>query len=95
VIKMTAEHFGMTVETLLSGSRKQPFCRGRQIAMFVARQVTSRSLPFIAGRLGKKDHTTVLYGVRVVKARVEAGDGATIAAVVAIMERLQVTRGRA
>jgi chromosomal replication initiation ATPase DnaA len=95
VIKVTASHFGMTVENLLAKRRTQPLCQRRQIAMYVARELTGGSLPFIADRMGFQDHTTVLHGVRLVKARLDAGDAATVAAVAAIVERLLVVTGRA
>ena len=52
-----------------------------------------RSLPFIGKKIGGRDHTTVLHGVRLVKSLIEAGDAETIAAVDQIIERLQVRGG--
>jgi Bacterial dnaA protein helix-turn-helix len=92
VLEVTADHFGTTVPDLLSGSRKQLLCRRRQVAMFVARRVTGRSLPFIGFHMGR-DHTTILHGVRAVRARIQAGDGEVIGAVHQIIERLQIGGG--
>jgi chromosomal replication initiation ATPase DnaA len=95
-IKATAEHFGTSPDVLVSARRTQPLVRRRQIAMYVAREMTGRSLPFIGKKIGGRDHTTVLHGVRVVKGLILAGDAETIAAVNQIIERLQVFRiGRA
>jgi hypothetical protein len=92
VVEVTAGHFGTTVPDLISHCRKQPLTRRRQIAMYVARKVTGRGLPFIGHKLDRH-HTTVLHGVRVVKGLLDAGDGETIAAVNQIVEQLQVTGG--
>jgi Bacterial dnaA protein helix-turn-helix len=74
VLEMTADHFGLTVRDLVSHGRTQPLARNRQIAMYVARTATRSSLPYIASRLGGRDHTTVLQGVETVKERLDAGD---------------------
>jgi chromosomal replication initiation ATPase DnaA len=95
-IKATAEHFGTSPDVLVSARRTRPLVRWRQVAMYVAREVTGRSLPFIGRKIGGRDHTTILHGVRVVKGLILAGDAETIAAVNQITERLQVLRtGRA
>jgi hypothetical protein len=88
VLDVTAAHFGVTVEALLSDTRKQPTCHRRQVAMYVAHRLTGRSLVFIGRKFGDMHHTTVLHGVRVVKALVDAGDTETVEAVTAIVEKL-------
>jgi hypothetical protein len=93
VLEVTADHFGTPLDDLVSHRRTQPLARQRQVAMYVARQMTGRSLPFIAHDMGKRHHTTVLDGVRVVEGLLEAGNAETIAAVDQIIERLQVTGG--
>jgi hypothetical protein len=89
VLEVTAEHFSTTVEALVSDSRKRPLVRQRQIAMYVAHQLTGRGLVFIGDKMGGRDHTTVLHGVRAVKALLDAGDADTVEAVNAIVETLQ------
>jgi hypothetical protein len=88
VLEATAQHFDLTVETLVSGSRKLPLPRQRQIAMYVAHAKTGRSFPFIGSKIGGRNHTTILHGVRAVKALIDAGDAETIAAVNRIVELL-------
>jgi hypothetical protein len=88
VLEVTAGHFGTTVDALLSERRTQSLCRPRQIAMFIARKVTGRSLPFIGRRMGDRDHTTILHGWRAVQSLIDSGDIGTTAAVVRIIERL-------
>jgi hypothetical protein len=63
---------------LLSPSREARFVRPRQIAMYLAKKLTSRSLPDIGRRLGGRDHTTVLHAVRKIGALRESD--ATMAA---------------
>jgi chromosomal replication initiation ATPase DnaA len=93
-IKATAEHFGTSADALVSARRTRPLVRWRQVAMYVAREMTGRSLPFIGKKIGGRDHTTILHGVRVVKGLILAGDAETIAAVQQITERLQVLQTR-
>jgi chromosomal replication initiation ATPase DnaA len=88
VLQVTAGHFGTTVDALLSERRTQSLNRPRQIAMFVARKVTGRSLPFIGRRIGDRDHTTILHGWRAVQSLIDSGDAGTIAAIVRIIEQL-------
>jgi chromosomal replication initiator protein len=89
VIKATAEHFGTTPDDLVSAGRTKPLTRRRQVAMYVARKMTGRSLFFIGRKIGDRHHTTVLHGVRAVRGLLDAGDAEMVAAVGAIMERLQ------
>ena len=88
VLEVTAGHFGTTVDALLSERRTQSLSRPRQIAMFVARKVTGRSLPFVGRRMGDRDHTTILHGWRAVQSLVDSGDPYGIAAIVRIIEQL-------
>jgi chromosomal replication initiator protein len=57
---------------LLSERRNRAIARPRQAAMWLAKQLTTRSLPDIGRRFGGRDHTTVLHAVRRIEAlRVE------------------------
>ena len=62
--KATAEHFGLKQADLLSERRTRAIARPRQAAMYLAKQLTTRSLPDIGRRFGGRDHTTVLNAVR-------------------------------
>jgi chromosomal replication initiation ATPase DnaA len=81
VLEATAAHFRVSVGDLTSHERQQPLARRRQVAYYAARRVTGRSLPFIARYIGGRDHSTILWGVRRVEARLDAGDVETSAAV--------------
>jgi chromosomal replication initiator protein len=62
--KATAEHFGLRQADLISERRNRAIARPRQAAMWLAKQMTTRSLPDIGRRFGGRDHTTVLHAVR-------------------------------
>ncbi len=61
-----AWRFDMTVEKLLSKWRHRQVAHPRMVAMYLAREHTEHSYP-ILGRLFRRDHTTVLHGVRKVR----------------------------
>jgi len=62
--KATADHFGLKQADLISERRTRSVARPRQAAMWLAKQLTTRSLPDIGRRFGGRDHTTVLHAVR-------------------------------
>jgi len=62
--KATAEHFALKQADLISERRNRAIARPRQAAMWLAKQLTTRSLPDIGRRFGGRDHTTVLHAVR-------------------------------
>ncbi len=64
--KKVAEHFSISVKEMQSSRRARTVARPRQIAMYLAKQLTSRSLPEI-GRKFDRDHTTVMHAVRKVE----------------------------
>jgi chromosomal replication initiator protein len=62
--KATSEHFGLKQADLISERRNRSIARPRQAAMWICKQLTTRSLPDIGRRFGGRDHTTVLHAVR-------------------------------
>jgi chromosomal replication initiator protein len=62
--KVVAEHYALKQADLLSERRARAIARPRQVAMWLAKQITTRSLPDIGRRFGGRDHTTVLHAVR-------------------------------
>jgi chromosomal replication initiator protein len=66
--KTVAEYFKIRVADLLSKRRNRSIARPRQIAMALAKELTSHSLPEIGDGFGGRDHTTVLHACRRVKA---------------------------
>jgi len=65
--KTVAEYFKIKVSELLSKRRNRSLARPRQIAMTLAKDLTSHSLPEIAEAFGGRDHTTVLHACRKIK----------------------------
>jgi chromosomal replication initiator protein len=62
--KTVADYYKIRTSDLLSGKRTRTIARPRQVAMALAKELTSHSLPEIGERFGGKDHTTVLYATR-------------------------------
>jgi len=62
--KLVATHFNVSRADILSSRRTATVVRPRQIAMYLAKVLTLRSLPEIGRRFGGRDHTTVLHAVR-------------------------------
>jgi len=62
--KMVAEYYKIRTSDLLSVKRSRTIARPRQIAMTLAKELTSHSLPEIGESFGGRDHTTVLYATR-------------------------------
>jgi chromosomal replication initiator protein len=62
--KVVGRHYNVSKQDLLSKRRTREIVRPRQIAMYLSKLMTSRSLPEIGKRFGGRDHTTVLHAVR-------------------------------
>jgi hypothetical protein len=72
--QIVARYYDMPKADLLSRRRQRAISGPRQIAMYLCRELTARSLPDIGRRFGK-DHTTVLHAIRAVEARWQAVAG--------------------
>jgi chromosomal replication initiator protein len=62
--RKVSDHFNIRLSDMIGPKRVRTFARPRQIAMYLSKQLTSRSLPEIGRRFGGRDHTTVMHGVR-------------------------------
>ena len=62
--RKVAEHFNIRLSDLIGPKRLRAYARPRQVAMWLAKQLTNRSLPEIGRKFGGRDHTTVMHGVR-------------------------------
>lgn len=67
ILRIVSKHFGVNRSDLLSARRNRSIVRPRQIGMYLAKSLTSRSLPEIGRRFGNRDHTTVLHAIRKVE----------------------------
>jgi chromosomal replication initiator protein len=65
--KTVAEYYGIRTGDLLSSKRSRSIARPRQVAMTLAKELTSHSLPEIGSAFGGRDHTTVLHANRKIK----------------------------
>ncbi len=62
--RKVSEHYNIRLSDLIGPKRVRTIARPRQVAMYLAKQLTSRSLPEIGRRFGGRDHTTVMHGVK-------------------------------
>nr|WP_119677301.1 chromosomal replication initiator protein DnaA [Indioceanicola profundi] len=65
--KKVAEHFNIRLSDMSSARRARAVARPRQVAMYLAKQLTQRSLPEIGRKFGDRDHTTVMHAVKKVE----------------------------
>ena len=66
-IQNTVSHFfNISLTDMLSQRRSRPLARPRQIAMYLAKKMTTRSLPEIGRRFANRDHTTVIHAVKTI-----------------------------
>ncbi|EAU42276.1 chromosomal replication initiation protein [Fulvimarina pelagi HTCC2506] len=68
ILKFVSRHYNISRTDILSARRTRTIVRPRQIAMYLAKTMTPRSLPEIGRRFGGRDHTTVLHAVRKIEA---------------------------
>ena len=61
---IVASHFNLNIEEMLSPRRSRSLARPRQIAMYLAKQHTTNSLPEIGRKFSNRDHTTVIHAVK-------------------------------
>ena len=71
---VTSNFFSISLSDMLSPRRSRPLARPRQIAMFLAKRLTSRSLPEIGRKFSNRDHTTVIHAVKTVERLKEKND---------------------
>ena len=65
--RKVAEHFTIKMAEMTSSRRARVVARPRQVAMYLAKQLTARSLPEIGRKFGGRDHTTVMHAVKKVE----------------------------
>jgi hypothetical protein len=65
-------HYDVSLTNLRSACRRAEFVRPRHVAMYLAKQLTTKSFPQIGLALGDRDHTSVLYGVQRIEALMRA-----------------------
>ena len=84
--RIVARHYNVSKTELLSNRRTRTIVKPRQVAMYLAKVLTPRSLPEIGRRFGGRDHTTVLHAVR--KIETQSTSDATLAQEIELLRRL-------
>ncbi len=84
--KKVAEHYNVKLADMHSPRRARAVARPRQVAMYLAKQLTTRSLPEIGRKFGGRDHTTVIHAVRKIE-ELRGGDP-TLSEDVELLKRL-------
>lgn len=64
IMRLSAEHFGIRISDMTGSKRTKAVAYPRQIAMYLSKKMTTKSLPDIGRAFGGRDHTTVLHAVR-------------------------------
>ncbi|MGF1660402.1 MAG: chromosomal replication initiator protein DnaA [Rubrimonas sp.] len=64
IMRKVAEHYCLRMSDMTSARRARAVARPRQVAMYLAKTLTTKSLPDIGRRFGGRDHTTVMHAVR-------------------------------
>ena len=62
--RKVSEHYNIRISDIVGPKRLRAFARPRQVAMYLSKTMTTRSLPEIGRRFGGRDHTPVMHGVR-------------------------------
>ncbi len=83
--RRVAEHYNLKISDMHSARRSRNVARPRQIAMYLTKQLTARSLPEIGRKFGGRDHTTVMHAVRKVEELIE--EDASLAQDVDVLRR--------
>ncbi len=71
---VVSNYFNIPLSDMLSQRRSRPLARPRQIAMYLAKKMTSRSLPEIGRRFANRDHTTVIHAVKTISRLTDQDD---------------------
>ena len=74
ILRIISRHFGVSKSDLISQRRHRSVVWPRQIGMYLAKQLTARSLPEIGRRFGGRDHTTVLHAIRKIEGELNANN---------------------
>lgn len=81
--RLVAETHGVALNEILSSSRSARVVRPRQIAMYLAKRITTRTLVEIGDRFGGRDPTTIAHGIRQIE--IEVASNEVLAAAITIL----------
>ncbi|MEM8799781.1 MAG: chromosomal replication initiator protein DnaA [Pseudomonadota bacterium] len=71
ILRKVSAHYGLRLSDLLSPRRARSVSQPRQVAMYLAKRLTTRSLPEIGRKFGNRDHTTIMHGIKKITERLE------------------------
>jgi len=71
IIRIVSEHFGVTLNDLVSKKKNQDIVYPRQICMYLCRSLTDAALSLIGKKLGNRDHTTIIHGCEKIQKELE------------------------
>lgn len=71
--RKVSDHYNIRLSDMIGPKRTRTIARPRQVAMYLAKTLTTRSLPEIGRRFGGRDHTTIMHGVRKIE-ELKTGD---------------------
>jgi chromosomal replication initiator protein len=86
--KLVADHYGIRIADMHSARRARAVARPRQVAMYLTKQLTPRSLPEIGRKFGGRDHTTVMHAIRKIE-ELRASDSVLCEDIEALRRQLQ------
>jgi chromosomal replication initiator protein len=75
ILRIVSKHYGISRGDILSQRRNRSIVWPRQIGMYLAKNMTTRSLPEIGRRFGGRDHTTVLHAIRKIDGQIKENPG--------------------
>ena len=67
ILRKVSEHYNIRMADMIGPKRVRTIARPRQVAMYLAKTMTTKSLPDIGRRFGGRDHTTIMHGIRKVE----------------------------
>lgn len=88
VLDVVSKFYSIHTIHIISQQRTARICRTRHVVMWVAYHVTGMSLAQIGRRIGGRDHTTVLSGIRKIQRQLDAGNARTVIEIADIKERM-------
>lgn len=71
IIQTVAEHYGLTMDDMVSKKKSQDIAYPRQISMYLCQKMTECSLQYVGNILGKRDHTTIMHGIKKIESDVK------------------------
>lgn len=89
IVASVAKESGVSIQDILSNRRSQKQVLARHCVMWLAKELTPHSYPFIGKHLGGRDHTTIMHGVRRVQKMIDGGNASLINFLAKVSQRLR------